>query len=99
MAKAEIKRNTWVAWSEDEIKLLKKLFLSGGAREIAKQIRRPLTAVKQKAYRMGIRTRAHRLWSADEIRLLKKLYQSESVQSITGTLPTSAISAFANVTT
>ena len=86
MAKAEIKKNTWVAWSEDEIKLLKKLFLSGGAREIAKQIGRPLTAVKQKAYSMGIRTRAHRLWSANEMELLKTLYQDENVQGIAAKL-------------
>jgi hypothetical protein len=82
-AKTKRKKNTWVAWSEDEIKLLKRLFPSGGAKEIAKRTGRPLTAVRQRAYDMGIRTRrAHRLWSADEIKLLKRLYQDESIRSI-----------------
>jgi len=29
MGKAEIKKNGWVAWSEDEVKLLKRLFPHG----------------------------------------------------------------------
>jgi hypothetical protein len=80
--KTKRRKNTWIAWSEDEIELLKKLFPSGGAREIAKQIGRPLIAVRQKAYNMGIKTRGNRLWSADEVRLLKKLYPNEIVRSI-----------------
>ena len=71
-----------IVWSEDEVKLLKKLFPQGRAREIAKRTGRPLTAVRQKAYHMGIRTSEHRLWSAGEIRHLKRLYPSEDVQSI-----------------
>jgi hypothetical protein len=81
-AKVKIRKNTWVSWSEDEIKLLKRLFPSGGAREIAKHIGRPLIAVRQKAYNMGIKTRGNRLWSASEIRHLKRLYPSETIQSI-----------------
>ena len=82
MEKAEKKKNGWVSWSEDEVKLLKKLFPQGRAREIAERIGRPLTAVRQKAYTMGIKTRERRLWSANEIKLLKKLYPSENTQSI-----------------
>ena len=82
MDNVEIKKNNWVAWSEDEVNLLKRLFPRGRAREIAEQTGRPLTAVKQKAYRMGIKTREWRLWSANEIKLLKKLYPSENTQSI-----------------
>ena len=74
MEKAEIKHSGWVAWSEDEVKLLKKLFPPGRAREIAEQTGRPLTAVRQKAYSMGIKTGEQRLWSANEVKLLKKLY-------------------------
>ncbi len=48
MQKAEIKKNSWVAWSEDEVKLLKRLFPLGRAREIAEQTGRALTAVGQK---------------------------------------------------
>ena len=82
MERAEIKKNSWVAWSEDELKLLKKLFPRGRAREIAERIGRPLTAVRQKAYSMGIKTRERRLWSANEVKLLKKPYPSENTQSI-----------------
>jgi len=61
MVKAEIKKSSRLIWSEDEVKLLKKLFPLGRAREIAEQTGRPLTAVKQKAYYMGIKTRERRL--------------------------------------
>ena len=72
---AKNKKNRWVLWSEDEVKLLKKLFPRGRAREVVEQTGRPLTAVRQKAYSMGIKTRECRLWSANEVKLLKKLYQ------------------------
>ena len=74
MEKAKIKKNNWVAWSEDEVKLLKKLFPRGRAREIAEQTGRSLATVRQKAYNMGINTRQRRLWSANEVKLLRKLY-------------------------
>ena len=61
------KKNGWVSWSEDEVKLLKRLFPLGRAREVAKQTGRPLTAVRQKAYSMGIKTRELHLLSAKEI--------------------------------
>jgi len=82
MRKAKTKKRTSIAWSKDEVKLLKKLYPRGRAGEIADQIGRPLTAVRQKAYGMGIKTRENRLWSAGEIRQLKRLYPSETVQSI-----------------
>jgi hypothetical protein len=79
---AKSKKNNWIAWSEDEVKLLKKLFPRGRAREIAERTGRPLTAVRQKAYSMGIKTREQRRWSAYEVKLLKKLYPTENTQSI-----------------
>jgi hypothetical protein len=82
MRKTKIKKRTSIAWSKDEVKLLKKLYPDGGAGEIAERIGRPLTAVRQKAYNMRIRTRENRFWSANEIRQLKRLYPSETVQSI-----------------
>lgn len=57
MEKPEIKKSGTRSWSEDEVKLLKRLFWRGRAREIAEQIGRPLTAVRQKAYSMGIKRR------------------------------------------
>ncbi len=79
---AKSKKNSWVAWSEDEVKLLKKLFPRGRAREIAERTGRPLTAVRQKAYSIGIKTRELHLWSANELKLLKKLYPTVDTQSI-----------------
>ena len=83
MRKAKTKKKARRAWSKDEVKLLKKLYQDGGAGEIAERIGRPLTAVQQKAYSMGIKTRDNRLlWSANEIRLLQRLYRDENAQSI-----------------
>jgi hypothetical protein len=79
---AKSKKKGWIAWSEDEVKLLKRLFPLGRAREVAKQTGRALTAVKQKAYFMGIKTRERRLWTANEIKLFKQLYPTENNQSI-----------------
>jgi len=47
---AKNNKNTWIHWSEDEIKLLKKLFPKGKARQVADQTGRTLAAVRQRAY-------------------------------------------------
>jgi len=84
MQKAKDKKCVRRQWSEDEVKLLKRLFPIGRAREIAKRTGRSLAAVRQRAYSMGITTREYRrrLWSAEEIELLKKLYPNEILRSI-----------------
>jgi len=82
MRKAKAKKKTSIAWSKDEVKLLKRLYPRGKAGEIARRTGRSLAAVKQKAHRMGIKTREDRLWSAREIRQLKRLYPSENIQRI-----------------
>jgi len=82
MRKAKTKKKAWLVWTKDEVKLLKRLFPDGRAREIAKRTGRSFAAVKQKAHRMGIKTREDHLWSTKEIRQLKRLYPSETVQSI-----------------
>ena len=64
MRKAKTKKKTRIAWSEDEVELLKRLYPDGGAEEIAELTGRPSTVVRQKAYNMGIRTTERRLWSA-----------------------------------
>ena len=76
------KKITWVRWSSEEVRLLKRLFRKGKAREIAERTGRPLTAVREKAYSMGLKTRECRQWLAEELTLLKKLYPGESLQSI-----------------
>ena len=82
MQRAKTKKKTLIAWSQDEVKLLKGLFPQGRAREIAKRTGRSLEAVKHKAYYMGIRTRECRPWSADEVQLLKELRPNETAQAI-----------------
>jgi len=82
MQKAKAKKRTLIAWSEDEVKLLKELFPQGRAREIAERTGRSLTSVRKKAYVMGIKAREDRFWSANDIRQLKRLYPSETAQSI-----------------
>ncbi len=62
MRKAKTKKKARRAWTKDEVKLLNKLYPDGGAGEIAERIGRPLTAVRQKAYYMGIRTREYHFW-------------------------------------
>jgi len=82
MRKANAKKRTLIAWSEDEVKLLKGLFPQGRAREIAERTGRSLTSVRRRAYYMGITATEYRLWSANEVNLLKKLYQGDNAQSI-----------------
>ena len=82
MRKAKTKKKTSIAWSKDEVKLLKKLYPRGRAEEIAERTGRALTAVRKKAYVMGIKAREDRFWSANDIRQLKRLYPSETAQSI-----------------
>ncbi|MBW1945979.1 MAG: hypothetical protein JRJ51_24605, partial [Deltaproteobacteria bacterium] len=92
------KKKGWVSWSEEELKLLKRLFLLGKARQIVEKTGRPLTAVRQKAYSMGLRTRPNRLWSASEIEVVKRLYPTEATQNIADRLGRSveAVSARAH---
>ena len=44
------------SWTEDDIKLLKRLYPRGNTKMIAAKLCRPLTAVRQKAYDMGMKT-------------------------------------------
>ena len=76
------KKNSWVSWSEEELKLLKRLFPRGKARQIVEKTGRPLSAVRQKAYGMGLATRENRLWSASEIEIIKRFYPTEDTQNI-----------------
>ncbi len=82
MQKAKVKQSIRHLWSKNEVRLLKKLYPDGRAREIAKRTGRPLTAIKQKAYSMGITINEKWKWSAEEIKLLKKLYPNESIRNI-----------------
>ena len=62
------------SWTDDDIKLLKRLYPRGNTRMIAAKLCRPLTAVRQKAYDMGIKTDIYNYWTEDDLKLLSKLY-------------------------
>jgi hypothetical protein len=66
-------RGPW-SWTEDDIKLLKKLYPRGNTRMIAEKLCRPLTAVRQKAYDMGMKTDVYQYWTDDDLKLLTRLY-------------------------
>jgi len=57
MEKAEIKKNSWVAWSEDELNLLRKLYPSRTAQQIADQIGRTVLATRLRIVKLGLRKR------------------------------------------
>ena len=79
---AKSNKNTLIHWSEDEVKLLKKLFPKGKERQVADQTGRTFSAIMNKAHDMGLKKGKWRLWSADEIKLLKKLHPNQTAQSI-----------------
>lgn len=62
------------SWTEDDIKLLKQLYPHGNTKMIAEKLCRPLTAVRQKAYDMGMKTEIYKYWTEDDLELLIKLY-------------------------
>ena len=43
------KKTTWVLWSDEEVKLLKKLFPKGKAREVASKVRTILAKIEYDA--------------------------------------------------
>jgi hypothetical protein len=62
------------SWTEDDIKLLKRLYPRGNTRMIAEKLGRPLTAVRQKAYDMGMKTEVYHYWTEDDLEILSRLY-------------------------
>ena len=62
------------SWTEDDIKLLKRLYPRGNTKMIAAKLCRPLTAVRQKAYDMGMKTDIYNYWTEDDLDILTKHY-------------------------
>lgn len=62
------------SWTKDDIKLLKRLYPRGKTKMIAAKLCRPLTAVRQKAYDLGMKTDIYNYWTEDDLKLLAKLY-------------------------
>ena len=74
-------RGPW-SWTEDDIKLLKRLYPRGNTRMIAEKLCRPLTAVRQKAYDMGMKTDVYQYWTEDDLKLLTKLYSNTMINEL-----------------
>jgi len=62
------------SWTKDDIRLLKQLYPHGNTKMIAEKLCRPLTAVRQKAYDMGMKTDIYKYWMEDDLKLLSNLY-------------------------
>jgi len=76
------KKNTPVPWSQEELKLLKKLYQNTKAREIAEQTGRTIGSLREKARKLGLQKKSFRLWSKKDLGILKKLYPTEKVQVV-----------------
>ena len=79
MRKAKTKKKTRIAWSKDEVKLLKRLYPDNTARDIANELGRTVTAVRTKARKLGFAGKV-RVWSKKELNLLKRLYPSKTAR-------------------
>lgn len=78
----ELIKGPW-SWTKDDIKLLKKLYPHGNIKMIADKLCRPLTAVRQKAYDMGMKTDIYRYWTEDALKLLAELYPDMTTEELT----------------
>jgi len=80
-----VKKNKsgWIAWSEHEVELLKRLFQQNSVREISEQIGRPFNSVQQRAYKLGLRKQGLApVWSKKELSLLRRLYPTRTAGQI-----------------
>jgi len=87
--KKKLIKGPW-SWTKDDIRLLKKLYPHGNTRKIAERLNRPLTAVRQKAYDIGMKTDVYHYWSKSDMKLLEKLYPNAITQELAKRLGRSA---------
>lgn len=87
--KKKLIKGPW-SWTKDDIKLLKRLYPHGNIKKIAERLNRPLTAVRQKAYDIGMKTDVYNYWTKAELQLLKKLYSNTVTKEIAEKLKRSA---------
>ena len=70
------------SWTAEEIELLRKIYPLGNTQQVAEKLGRPLTAVRQKAYDLGLKTKNYNFWTDEQIQLLKKLYPISSLKDL-----------------
>ena len=87
--KKKLIKGPW-SWTKNDIRLLKKLYPHGNTKKIAARLNRPLTAVRQKAYDIGMKTDVSQYWSRGDMKLLRKLYPNAITQELAERLGRSA---------
>jgi hypothetical protein len=70
------------SWTAEDIKLLKQLYPRGNTKMIAERLGRPLTAVRQKAYDMGMKTDVYKYWTEDDLEFLVELYPDTATNEL-----------------
>jgi hypothetical protein len=75
------KYGSW-SWTTAEIRLLQEEYPTSKPRELALKLGRPFTAVRQKAYDLGIKTKAYRYWTERELDQLRELYPHTAASEI-----------------
>lgn len=72
-------------WSDDEVKLLRKLVQSKTQREIAERLGRSMKSVERKLYGMRRKKRKKQAvpaWPKDDVALLKRLFLVKTAQEV-----------------
>lgn len=87
--KKELIKGPW-SWTKKDIRLLKKLYPHGNIKKIAERLNRPLTAVRQKAYDIGMKSDVYNYWTKEDLQLLKKLYANTLTTELAERLKRSA---------
>ena len=87
--KKKLIKGPW-SWTKDDIRLLKKLYPHGNTKKIAERLNRPLTAVRQKAYDMGMKSDVYNYWTKADLKQLRKLYANTVTTEIAARLKRSA---------
>ena len=87
--KKKLIKGPW-SWKKEDIKLLKKLYPHGNIKKIAERLNRPLTAVRQKAYDIGMKSDVYNFWTKEDLKLLKKLYANTVTTELADRLKRSA---------
>lgn len=87
--KKKLIKGPW-SWTKEDIRLLKRLYPKGNIKNLAERLNRPLTAVRQKAYDIGMKSDVYNYWTKEDLQLLKKLYANTVTAEIATRLKRSA---------
>lgn len=70
------------SWKKKDIRLLKRNYKRGNIKQLAERLNRPLTAVRQKAYDMGMKTEVYKFWKPEELEMLTELYADTDTEDL-----------------